>query len=161
MRIAILSDTHLPRGARALPEACRAEIAASDLAIHAGDFSTEDVLLELEAIGPPVIGVHGNVDSMELRERLPMERVEELEGTRVAIVHDPGPALDRLASLEQRFPDADAVIFGHTHLPQHEERDGFQIFNPGSPTEKRRAPNHSFGVAEVQAGRVTFQHVPL
>jgi putative phosphoesterase len=159
--IAVISDTHLPRGGRVLPEACREAIAASDLVIHAGDFSSDATLHELASLGPPLVAVHGNVDAPAVREALPAERTVECAGARVAIVHDPGPAVGRLERLRLRFPDADAVVFGHTHMPQLEERDGFQIFNPGSPTEKRRAPSHSFGMAEASGGSIRFRHVSL
>src|SRR3954447_4964097 len=105
MLIAVISDTHLPRGGRRLPEACVERIAAADLLLHAGDFSTLDVLRELEAIGPPLVGVHGNVDSAELRRLLPGERVVEAEGARIAMVHDAGPRPGRLARLRARFGD--------------------------------------------------------
>jgi uncharacterized protein len=154
MLIAVISDTHLPRGARRLPDACVARIAAADLLLHAGDFSTLDVLRELEAIGPPVVGVHGNVDSADVRRLLPEERVVEADGARIAMVHDAGARKGRLERMRRRFGDrADVVVFGHSHLPLHEEApDGFQILNPGSPTERRRAPAHTMGLIHVRAG---------
>jgi uncharacterized protein len=154
MLIAVISDTHLPRGARRLPEACVQRIAAANLLLHAGDFSTFEVLCELEAIGPPVVGVHGNVDSADLRRMLPAERVVEAEGARIAMVHDAGPRAGRLERLRRRFGErADVVVFGHSHLPLHEEAaDGFQIFNPGSPTERRRAPAHTMGLIHLGDG---------
>jgi putative phosphoesterase len=163
MLIAIISDTHLPRGARRLPDACLERIAAADLLLHAGDFVTVEVLRELEGLGPPVAGVHGNVDSAELHTLLPAERVVEAEGARIALVHDGGPRRGRLERLRRRFGDrADAVVFGHSHLPLHETAaGGFQIFNPGSPTERRRAPSHTMGTARIEGGRVTFELVLL
>jgi len=154
MVIAVISDTHLPRGARRLPDACVERIAAADLLLHAGDFSTLEVLRELEAIGPPVVGVHGNVDSAELRRLLPPERVVEADGARIAMLHDAGPRAGRLERMRRRFGDrAEIVVFGHSHLPLHEQApDGFQIFNPGSPTERRRAPAHTMGRITVRDG---------
>ena len=112
-----------------------------------------EVLRELEAIGPPLLGVHGNVDSAELRRLLPGERVVEAEGTRIGMVHDAGPRAGRLERLRARFGErADVVVFGHSHLPLHEQaEDGFQILNPGSPTERRRAPVHTMGLIRVEA----------
>jgi putative phosphoesterase len=160
--IAVISDTHLPRGARRLPAACVERIASAELVLHAGDVITAAVLTEIEAIGPPVAAVQGNMDDAELRRRLPVERVVEASGARIAMVHDAGPRAARFERLRRRFGDrADAVVFGHSHLPVHEERDGFQIFNPGSPTERRRAPSHTMGVARVEGGRVTFELVEL
>jgi uncharacterized protein len=154
MVIAVISDTHLPRGARRLPDACVERIAGADLLLHAGDFSTLEVLRELESIGPPVVGVHGNVDSADLRRLLPAERVIEADGARIAMVHDAGPRAGRLARMRRRFGErADLVVFGHSHLPLHEEApDGFQIFNPGSPTDRRRAPTHTMGLITVRDG---------
>ena len=159
--MAVISDTHLPRGGRALPAACRERLAAADLILHAGDFVAASVLADLEAIGPPVAAVHGNVDSEELRRRLPVERMVAAEGARIAMVHDAGPAAGRLERLRRRFPAADAAVFGHSHLPLHDAREDFQIFNPGSPTERRRAPRHTMGEARVEGGRIAFTHVPL
>ena len=121
------------------------------------------MLRELEAIGPPLAAVHGNVDSAELQQMLPAERVVEAAGARIALVHDAGPRAGRLERMRRRFGDrADALVFGHSHLPLHETAaDGFQIFNPGSPTERRRAPRHTMGIARVEQGRVTFELVAL
>jgi putative phosphoesterase len=162
VRLAILSDTHLPRGERRLPEACLARLRAADAILHAGDFMRLSVLRELEALGPPVHAVHGNVDDAALQALLPEARLVEAAGARLAMVHDAGPAGGRLERLRRRFPDAGAVVFGHSHIPLHERAaDGFQIFNPGSPTERRRAPAHTMGLAEAIGGRLTFELVEL
>ena len=161
MRLAIISDTHLPRGARAIPDACLDRLRAADAILHAGDFSEVSVLAELQAIGLPVHAVRGNVDSAQLHARLPLTRMVEAAGARIAMVHDGGPAQGRLERLRRRFPDAHAVVFGHSHLPLHEERDGFAIFNPGSPTERRRAPRHTMGLATIRDGRPEFELVEL
>jgi putative phosphoesterase len=163
MLIAVISDTHLPRGSRRLPEACLERIAAADLLLHAGDFSTLEVLRELEAIGPPVAGVHGNVDSAELRRLLPEERVVEAGGARIAMVHDAGARSGRLERMRRRFGErVGLVVFGHSHMPLHERApDGFQILNPGSPTERRRAPTHTMGLIEVTDGLARCELVSL
>jgi putative phosphoesterase len=161
VRIAVISDTHLPKGRRRLPEDCVARIAEAELVLHGGDVMTLDVLREIEAIGPPVTAVHGNVDSDDLRRLLPAERLVDADGARIAMVHDAGPAHGRLERLRLRFPGADAVVFGHSHMPLHEEGDGFQIFNPGSPTERRRAPMRTMGMAQVNEGRVEFELIAL
>jgi putative phosphoesterase len=161
VQIAIVSDTHLPRGTRRIPDACVERMRAADLVIHAGDISTAEVLTEIEAIGPPVVAVHGNVDSEELRRLLPEARLVDVGGAQLAVVHDAGPSKRRLERMRLRFPDADAVVFGHSHIPLHEERDGFQIFNPGSPTDRRRQPRHTMGLARVEGGRIAFEHVRL
>jgi putative phosphoesterase len=159
--IAVIADTHLPRGSRRIPDACLERLRDADLILHAGDLTAPSVLEELERIGPPVRAVHGNVDSEELRGRLPEQTIVSADGARIAMVHDAGPAKRRLERMRLRFPDADAVVFGHSHIPLHEQHDGFQIFNPGSPTDRRRQPRHTMGVARVEDGRVAFQHVML
>ena len=159
--IAVISDTHLPRGRRRLPDACVQRIRTADLLLHAGDIATTEVLGEFESIGPPVHAVWGNVDSAELRERLPDALTIEAAGARVAMVHDAGPARGRLARMRRRFPGASAVVFGHSHIPLHEQDGDFQIFNPGSPTDRRRQPVHTMGVAHAEDGRVAFDLVAL
>ena len=161
MRLAIISDTHLPRGRRRLPGACLERLRGADAILHAGDFVALAVLRELEALGPPVHAVCGNVDDADLRSLLPEVRIVEAAGARIAMVHDAGPRAGRLARMRARFPGADAVVFGHSHLPLHEEGGGFAIFNPGSPTDRRRAPHHTMGEATAYAGRVAFTLVEL
>ena len=159
--IAVVSDTHMPKGGRALPAQCVERIRAADAVIHAGDFSTASVLAELKQLNPVVLAVHGNVDDAELRRELPEALEVELGGRTVAVVHDAGPAKGRRARMRARFPDADAVVFGHSHLPLHEQEGGFQIFNPGSPTERRRAPRHSMGLLHLTPAGPRFEHVWL
>lgn len=161
MTIAVIADTHLPRGKRRLPDECVRRIAAAHAVIHAGDFSTAAAYEEIAAIGPPLHAVHGNVDDAELRERLPERATVELSGARIAVIHDAGPARGRLERMRREFPNADALVFGHSHLPLHERAPGFQIFNPGSPTERRRAPTHTMGVVTIGRGGISFRHVEL
>jgi putative phosphoesterase len=161
VRLAIISDTHLPRGSRALPAACVEHLRAADAILHAGDLMEAEVLDALQALGPPVHAVRGNVDSAALQARLPLTRVVDAAGARIAMVHDGGAAAGRLARLRRRFPNADAVVFGHSHIPLLETAGGFTIFNPGSPTERRRAPRHTMGLATADHAQITFELVPL
>jgi uncharacterized protein len=156
--VAVIADTHMPRGARRLP---LERLRAADAILHAGDFMELSVLHELEGLGPPVHAVRGNVDSHELIVRLPLQRVVELGGVRIGMVHDAGPKQGRLGRMRRRFPDADAVVFGHSHIPLHEEHGGFQIFNPGSPTERRRQPRHTMGLAHIEDRTLTFELIAL
>jgi putative phosphoesterase len=161
VEIAIISDTHLPRGQRRLPAECVQRLRAADLIIHAGDLMRSSVLDELEALGE-VVAVHGNVDDDEVRARLPATAAVEAAGARIAVIHDAGPARGRLARMRARFPEASAVVFGHSHIPLHERDDaGFQIFNPGSPTERRRSPRHTMGIARADGGDVVFELIGL
>lgn len=161
MRAAIVADTHLPRGRRVLPRACLARLRSADLIIHAGDFTALGVLEQLRAYGK-LIGVRGNVDDLGIQAALPPQIEFDLADTRLAVIHDSGRRVGRLERLRARFPGVDAVVFGHSHLPLHEvAADGFQIFNPGSPTEKRRAPSHTMGMATVCRGQIRFELVEL
>lgn len=159
--IAILADTHMPKGSRSLPRRCEQLVAEAEAVIHAGDLSAVSVLEQLESLCPRVHAVHGNVDEPALRERLPETLEIAVGGACLAVVHDAGAARGRLARLRARFPTADAVVFGHSHLPLLEEEGGFQIFNPGSPTERRRAPRASMGLLTCSESRLVFEHVWL
>jgi putative phosphoesterase len=164
VRVAIVSDTHLPRGSRALPAACVERLRAADLILHAGDFMELAVLEALEALGPPLAAVHGNVDRPDVVARLPERRTVEAGGARIGMVHDAGPAGGRLERLRVAFPGCDAVVFGHSHIPLHEvAADGaFAIFNPDSPTDRRRQPRHTMGEATVAAdGTLAFTTIAL
>ncbi len=161
MLIAVISDTHLPRGRRQLPDDCVERLRAADLILHAGDFISATALAEIESIGPPLAGVHGNVDDQAVRRALPATRIVNAGDVRIAMTHDAGPAQGRLARLRRRFPEADAAVFGHSHVPLHEEAEGFQIFNPGSPTDRRRSPRHTMGIARAEGARVAFELVTV
>lgn len=159
--IAIVSDTHMPKGKRELPEECVRICREADLIIHGGDFSEASVLEMFKGFGPPLVAVHGNIDSKDLRSRLPDTTTVEVESVRLGLIHDSGLRKGRLSRMRKRFPEHDAVIFGHSHLSLHEQGDGFQIFNPGSPTERRRSPFKSMGRAEVKGSGIRFELVEL
>jgi putative phosphoesterase len=121
------------------------------------------VLEELRGLAP-VEAVYGNMDEPALRELLPEERVVEVAGARVGVVHIPGAAAGREARLAARFPGCDAVVYGHTHIPQVARlgsEDGVWILNPGSPTERRRGPVHSMLVLDVEDGEIRPHLVTL
>lgn len=134
---------------------------AADLILHAGDLVSIAFLDELLSLGPPVNAVHGNMDDAVLRATLPGERVVAAGGARIAMLHDAGPAAGREARLASRFPDCAAVVYAHTHLPQVERFQHLWILNPGSPTERRRAPFHSMLVLEVGADRIEPELIRL
>jgi uncharacterized protein len=157
----VISDTHLPRGARRLPDACVDRLRAADLILHGGDVVTAAVLDELRALGPPVEAVWGNMDEPQLKATLPRERVAEAGRARIGIVHVPGPRAGREERLLRRFRGCDAVVYGHTHLPQVERHGDAWILNPGSPTERRRAAAHSMLLLHVAGGRLEPELVEL
>jgi putative phosphoesterase len=161
MEIAIVADTHMPRGPRRLPDGCVARLRTADLIIHAGDLMRLSVLQELQGYGP-VVAVHGNVDDAEVRMAVPAAAIVAAGERRIYVIHDAGPSAGRLERMRARFPEADAVVFGHSHIPLHERADdGFQIFNPGSPTERRRSPRHTMGLARADAQGLEFELIEL
>jgi len=152
--IVVLADTHIHRNsARRLPPPVYAALERADLVLHAGDVVTGDVLEELAGFAP-TLAVLGNNDG-ELAGRLPTERSFTVEGLTIAMVHDSGARQGREARLRRRFPAADLVVFGHSHVPVDAPGLGGQrLFNPGSPTERRRQPHHTFGRLRIEGGRL-------
>jgi uncharacterized protein len=136
-------------------------LTGADLILHGGDFVSTEFLEELRAIGPPVEAVHGNMDEPALKQALPKQHVVEVGSLRIGMVHDAGPRLRREARLAARFEDCEAVVYGHTHVPQVERFQHLWILNPGSPTERRGAPVHSMIVLRVQGRRITPELVTL
>lgn len=161
MLVAVVADTHMPRGARRLPEPCLERLRAADLILHAGDVVAAAVLAVLEALGPPVQAVHGNMDDATLKDLLPATLVAEASGVWIGMTHDAGPPTGREERLVRRFPRCAAVVYGHTHLPQVARVGEVWILNPGSPTERRRAPTHTMLELHVAAGRVEPELVQL
>jgi uncharacterized protein len=153
--VAVISDTHMPRGGRRLPDACLERLRAADMILHAGDVVAAPVLEELRALGPPLHAVRGNMDDAVLCDLLPETLVARIGDFRIGMTHDPGPRAGREQRLAERFPGCAAVVYGHTHLPQVARAGETWILNPGSPTERRRAPTHTMLVLDVSGGRLT------
>jgi uncharacterized protein len=153
VRVAVISDTHMPRGARRLPDACLRELERADLILHAGDFTAASVLEELKDFAP-VEGVQGNMDSPEVCALLPARHIVQVGDRRIGMVHDPGPRTGREARLAALFPGCHLVIYGHTHLPELVTYGNVQILNPGSPTERRRAPTHTMAKIDLHEARL-------
>ena len=145
--IALLGDTHLPRGKRRLPDACVEILRAADLIVHTGDHVALSVLEQLRSFGP-VAAVHGNMDEDAVRALLPARLVVESEGLRIGVVHSGGARTGRVARLRSWFPECDLVAYGHSHQPEVVSSEACWIVNPGSPTERRRAPTHTIAVVE-------------
>jgi hypothetical protein len=160
MRVAIVSDTHMPRGTRALAQECVDRLAAADLILHCGDITEAEVLDTLRELGP-LQAVYGNMDTPDLREKLPKELIVEASGARIGMVHIPGALEGRAERLVARFPDCDAVVYGHTHLTEVTREGDVWILNPGSPTEKRKAPNRTMLELHVTRGKITPEVVVL
>ncbi len=162
MRIVLISDTHVPHRARDLPAAVWEQVEAADVVIHAGDWVDLALLDELEERSKRLVGCWGNNDGPELRARLP-ERVDvTLAGVRFTVVHETGPAKGRDARMAKAYPDTDVLVFGHSHIPWDTTADGLRRLNPGSPTDRRRQPFHTYMTAVAEDGvlsEVSLQRV--
>ena len=152
IRVVVTGDTHLgPRRRGPLPAPLIAACTEADRILHTGDVTDAGLLDELAALAP-LDGVAGNCDGWDVAARFPVEQAVEIGGRAIALVHDPGPERGRRERLRSRFPGARVVCFGHTHLPVCEDRDGLLLLNPGSPTERRRAPWHSYAELGIGPG---------
>ena len=147
----VLADTHIPRRAHALPEALTPQLERADLILHAGDLLEPSVLDEL-SVHAPVRAVMGNVDLPEVD--LPETLEFDFGGAKIAMIHDSGRREGRRGRLGRRFPEARAIIFGHSHVPFLEDEDGLLLLNPGSPTDRRRQPRHTFALLRAEKGNV-------
>lgn len=153
-RILIIADTHVPARARVLPPAVLEAARVADVVIHAGDWITAETLDELEAIAD-VVGVWGNNDGPDLRSRLPEVATRDIEGIRFAVVHETGDAKTRPARMDAAFPDADVLVFGHSHIPWDTVTPaGLRLLNPGSPTDRRRQPHCTMMTATAHDGEL-------
>ncbi|GAA3464683.1 metallophosphoesterase family protein [Saccharothrix longispora] len=152
MRVVVLSDTHAPRRWKSCPPAVAEHLRHADAILHAGDVCVAPVLDELAQYAP-VTAVRGNNDGPDVAAWGAPDTVElDLAGLRVAMVHDSGQATGRTARMRRRFPDADLVVFGHSHIPLDLTGDGVRVFNPGSPTDRRRQPHGTIGLLDVADG---------
>jgi uncharacterized protein len=155
MRVVVLADTHAPRRWRTCPPRVAEHLRAADLILHAGDVCTATVLDELAQYAP-VVAVAGNNDGPDVTAWGAQQTAGlDIGGLAVAMVHDSGAATGRLVRMRRLFPRADLVVFGHSHIPLDQSADGFRIFNPGSPTDRRRQPAGTLGVLDIEDGRLT------
>lgn len=153
--LVLLADTHVPKRANDLPPELWAAVDAADLVIHAGDWVDVATLDALEGRARRLVGVFGNNDGPPLRARLPEVARVEVDGVRIAVVHETGAATRREARVQAAFPDADVLVFGHSHIPWDTTGpDGLRLLNPGSPTDRRRQPVATFMTATVRDGRL-------
>jgi len=162
--LVLTSDTHVPQRSRDVPHSLWHAIEAADVVVHAGDWVDVALLEEFEARSRRLVGVYGNNDHGPLRERLPEVARAEIEGVHIAVVHETGDRTGREARCAARFPDADVLVFGHSHIPWDTTAPGgLRLLNPGSPTDRRRQPHGTFVTAVADDGElreVTFHAVP-
>jgi putative phosphoesterase len=154
----VLADTHIPRRAKGLPEGLLPYLEETDLILHAGDLIEPSLLDEL-ALYAPVRAVKGNVDppNVDLPETLELG----FGGAELAMIHDSGHREGRRRRLARRFPDTRVIVFGHSHVPFLEDEDGLLLLNPGSPTDKRWQPEHTFALLRVERGEVRAEILAL
>ncbi|NWF28749.1 metallophosphoesterase [Streptomyces sp. PKU-EA00015] len=156
MRLLLISDTHVPRRARRLPDEVMARVGEADVVIHAGDWVDTATLDLLEDRSARLLAVYGNNDGDALRARLPEVARAELGGLRFGVVHETGPAAGRERRCAERFPDLDVLVFGHSHIPWDTTAPGgLRLLNPGSPTDRRRQPHHTYMTARAADGVLT------
>lgn len=150
-----MSDTHVPKRARDLPPALWAEVDAADVVFHAGDWVDVPLLDALEARSARLVAVYGNNDGRALRARLPEIARVTLDGVRFAVIHETGDAKGREIRCAARFPDADVLVFGHSHIPWDTlAPSGLRLLNPGSPTDRRRQPYATYMTASLNGGEL-------
>ncbi|RHW42239.1 metallophosphoesterase [Neobacillus notoginsengisoli] len=159
MKIVVLSDTHIPKRAKSFPELLIADLKTADLIIHAGDWQHPVVYDFLSAFGK-VEGVHGNVDNEEIKNLFPAKKMIQAGHFKIGIIHGygTGKTTEKRAIKAFKGDQVDCIIFGHSHIPVLKVVEGILLFNPGSPTDKRRQPQYSYGIME--AGEELFaRHV--
>jgi putative phosphoesterase len=155
VRLLLVSDTHVPARARRLPADLLAAIDDADAVVHAGDWTDTGTLDLLAERARRLIAVHGNNDGPELRSRLPETVRADLDGVRLGVVHETGPAQGRERRCAERFPDLDVLVFGHSHIPWDTvAANGLRLLNPGSPTDRRRQPFCTYMTAQIRDGRL-------
>jgi putative phosphoesterase len=161
MRLVVLSDTHIPDFARALPPGLLGALRGADVILHAGDVTAPGVLDQLAGYAP-VHAAMGNGDRPDVQAWGALPVVElDMDGIRVAMLHDAGPRQGRERRMRRRFPQADLVVFGHSHIPMDFEHEGLRLLNPGSPTWKRRQPAPTYASVDIESGVIRSQIVSL
>ena len=153
MRLLLLADTHVPKRARDLPRQVWEAVDAADVVVHAGDWVDVALLDALESRAARLIGVYGNNDGPPLRARLPKTARADLDGVMLAVTHETGARAGREARADLQFPDVDALVFGHSHIPWDTvTANGARLLNPGSPTDRRRQPVATYMTATIRRG---------
>ncbi|RAV05695.1 metallophosphoesterase family protein [Paenibacillus sp. YN15] len=160
MKIGVVSDTHLSdRREIRLPQELLGGLSGVELILHAGDWISPRVAEELEKLAP-VEGIAGNNDGMDIVSRFGYKKIVEAAGVRIGLIHGDGygKTTERRAFDAFEGQDVQAIVFGHSHIPYLERKAGILLFNPGSPTDKRRQLLYSYGIMEIREGEITAVH---
>jgi uncharacterized protein len=161
MKVAVIGDTHTSGATRQVPPGAWPYLESSDHILHTGDVTDPSLLDELKALAPVTV-VMGNCDGLDVRDWGATDEAElVLENVHIAMTHDSGLTSGRRQRMRKRFPKARVVVYGHSHQPVSEDSDGLLLFNPGSPTWKRRAPFHSMGLLWIDGDEVEGEVVPV
>ncbi|MGM0873432.1 MAG: metallophosphoesterase family protein [Bacillota bacterium] len=159
LRIIVIGDTHIPKRAKKLPIIIENECMQADLIIHVGDWQTMEVFTKLAQLGK-VEGVYGNVDSPELVELLPEQKLFSINGFEIGIIHGHGKSqtTEKRAIAAFKNSNVDCILFGHSHIPVKKYIGDTLLFNPGSATDKRRQPLYSYGILKV-TDKIIAEHI--
>jgi putative phosphoesterase len=161
MRLVVVSDTHIPDFAKALPPGLLPALRRADVILHAGDVTAPEVLDELAGYSP-VHAAMGNGDGPDVEAWGSLPVVElDIDGVSIAMLHDAGPREGRGRRMRRRFPQADLVLFGHSHIPIDSVHEGLRLLNPGSPTWKRRQPAPTYATVDIESGQILSRIVSL
>ncbi|AIQ51147.1 MULTISPECIES: metallophosphoesterase family protein [Paenibacillus] len=162
MKIGVVSDTHLSRSAKALPQTLVEEFRQVDQILHLGDWVAMEIY-DLLAELAPVEGIAGNNDGQEIIRRFGEQKIVTLDGVRIGMIHGHAPysrkGTDGNALLAFEGEEVDCILFGHSHQPLMRRENGVLLFNPGSPTDKRREKQYSFGILDIEDGKISARHV--
>ncbi len=162
VKIVVISDTHMPRMSKKLPDRLIAELADADAILHAGDWTSTDVISTLTAYAP-TYGVSGNNDGPELRKKFGLKKLLKLGGCTIALIH--GHGTNKSVATEARAIEAfrgqrvDVIVYGHSHTPVLKRLGKTVVLNPGSPTDKRRQPLYSFAILTIEDGKLDAHHI--
>lgn len=160
MKILVISDTHIPRASHDLPQKVYDAVKNVDMIIHAGDMVEKEVYDKISSLRP-TRAVYGNMDSMKLRDILKEKEVIEADGVKIGLIHGYGAPVNILDTVKKEFKGVDAIIFGHTHKPFNEARGGVLFFNPGSPTDMVFAPYNSYGLLNINKGKINGEIIKI
>ncbi|OKP84032.1 phosphodiesterase [Paenibacillus helianthi] len=162
MKVGVVSDTHLSSRAKGLPSVLMEEFSKVDIILHLGDWVSLEIY-DLLAELAPVEGIAGNNDGGEIIKRFGERKVVTLEGKRIGMIHGHAPysrkGTDGNALLAFEGEQVDCILFGHSHQPLLRQEGEILLFNPGSPTDKRREKQYSFGLLDIEEGKISARHI--